>query len=512
MFLEFYGLREDPFSTNISRSLYLGVGHRKALASLYYGIEYGGRIPLLLAERGFGKTVLLRHLKERAQPYDRAVLLSSTGVEESEFLKSLLSDLKLNGIDHVLGLYKKNVDLFKMSQRETEQRLILLVDDAEKLEDAALESIRLLGKLEAFESGQLRIILAGRIEPLQKIMHPNPVDTFQQIRIAPLSPAETLEYISHRVRMAGGDQSSIFTPAACILIGKRSEGIPLNINDICWKALVTGAKRQLKQIDVKQIDQSIVDGENADHQIDIGIRRAEPSSLSRIPLGARLLIALSLAVVVSGFWYTHKMGTLWSLRMSVNQIPPLPNSFSSESAEIATLGLSRNNSPMVEGSTRTESSEIVTTHELKGSSTASSITTDRPITINPVAGQTPRRFASQDPRSVLTVSTANAAPAADMPFRGIDERTQSPSVLQDNPAREHSKSSASPSNALTVGEAHRISVQTDIGDDYMRLGQYDKAIDFYEDALAQMPRSEELRRRIERARRAKATEEQILLR
>ena len=512
MFLEFYGLREDPFSTCISRSLYLGVGHRKALASLYYEIEYGRGIPLLLADSGFGKTVLLQHLKERVQTYARAMLLSSTDFEKPELLKSLSSDLQLNGTNPVLGLYTKNADVFRMSQRETERRLILLVDEAEKLEDEALESIRLLAKLEAFKNGQLRIILAGRIELLQKLIHSDSVDAFQQILIDPLSPAETSEYISHRLRMAGGGRGSIFTTDACFLIGKRSEGIPRSINEISLKALVEGAKRHLKQIDVKQIDESIVDSESADHQIDIAMRRGEPSSSSRISLGIRLLIFLSLAVVVSGFWYKHKLGALKSLRISVNQISPLDNSSSSEGAQIAPLGPPWNNSLKVEGSTRTQSSKTIALRELKSSSTASSVTYDRAPGITPMADQIPRLFASKDLKSGIAATTAIAAPAAATPFRGTAERGLPPSVLQNNSAPQLSGSSVSPSDALKGFGAHRIRVQTDVGDDYMRLGQYDKAIDFYEDALAQMPRSVELQRRIERARRAKATEAQILLR
>ena len=40
MFLEFYGLREQPFGvTPDPRFLYLSPAHREALACLYYGVE-----------------------------------------------------------------------------------------------------------------------------------------------------------------------------------------------------------------------------------------------------------------------------------------------------------------------------------------------------------------------------------------------------------------------------------------------------------------------------------------
>jgi Tfp pilus assembly protein PilF len=61
-----------------------------------------------------------------------------------------------------------------------------------------------------------------------------------------------------------------------------------------------------------------------------------------------------------------------------------------------------------------------------------------------------------------------------------------------------------------AADARRSRIRTDAGDDYMRRGEYARAITNYEAALAFSPGNEQLQRRIERARRAKATEAQIL--
>ena len=60
MFLEFYGLREQPFGvTPDPRFLYLSPAHREALASVYYGIVSGRGLLALIAKPGMGKTTLL---------------------------------------------------------------------------------------------------------------------------------------------------------------------------------------------------------------------------------------------------------------------------------------------------------------------------------------------------------------------------------------------------------------------------------------------------------------------
>src|ERR1700732_3090563 len=78
MFVEYYGLSEDPFSgTRMPRYPYLGAGYREALAALHYGLERHLGFQLLIGERGTGKTTLLRQLQSRVQGEARTVFLSA---------------------------------------------------------------------------------------------------------------------------------------------------------------------------------------------------------------------------------------------------------------------------------------------------------------------------------------------------------------------------------------------------------------------------------------------------
>ena len=68
MYLEYYGLREPPFSiTPDPRYVFLSERHRDALAHLLYGIGKGGSggFVQLTGEVGTGKTTLLRTLLRR---------------------------------------------------------------------------------------------------------------------------------------------------------------------------------------------------------------------------------------------------------------------------------------------------------------------------------------------------------------------------------------------------------------------------------------------------------------
>src|SRR5262249_41921301 len=58
--------------------------------------------------------------------------------------------------------------------------------------------------------------------------------------LAALSANETVEYITERLRVAGGDIRTVFSPEAIVAIYACSGGIPRTISVVCDNALVSG--------------------------------------------------------------------------------------------------------------------------------------------------------------------------------------------------------------------------------------------------------------------------------
>src|SRR5581483_2447606 len=80
MYLEFYGLKEPPFSiTPDPRYVFLSERHRDALAHLLYGIGKGGSggFVQLTGEVGTGKTTLCRLLLAAAGEHPRSARAQS---------------------------------------------------------------------------------------------------------------------------------------------------------------------------------------------------------------------------------------------------------------------------------------------------------------------------------------------------------------------------------------------------------------------------------------------------
>ena len=94
MFLDFYGLREQPFGvTPDPNYLYLSRTHGEALGALLEGVKADRGFMALIAEPGMGKTTILYRLLEELRDSARTVFLFQTQCDSREFFRYILSEL-----------------------------------------------------------------------------------------------------------------------------------------------------------------------------------------------------------------------------------------------------------------------------------------------------------------------------------------------------------------------------------------------------------------------------------
>ena len=94
MFLDFFGLREQPFGvTPDPNYLYLSRTHGEALGALLDGIKADRGFMALIAEPGMGKTTILYRLLEELRDSARTVFLFQTQCDSREFFRYILSEL-----------------------------------------------------------------------------------------------------------------------------------------------------------------------------------------------------------------------------------------------------------------------------------------------------------------------------------------------------------------------------------------------------------------------------------
>jgi len=264
MYLEFYGLKEPPFSiTPNPRYVFLSERHRDALAHLLYGIGKGGSggFVQLTGEVGTGKTTLCRLLMEQLPENTRVALVLNPKLSPVELLETICEELKLD-IAGKKGSLKALVDtlnIYLLDAYAQGLRVVLIVDEAQELSVEALEQVRLLTNLETPTQKLLQIILLGQPELRDKLHQPELRQLAQRItaryHLMPLDRAESEAYVRHRLAVAGTARSP-FSRLGLRALYRRSGGVPRVINVIADRALMAGFAREQDSLGERLVDRA----------------------------------------------------------------------------------------------------------------------------------------------------------------------------------------------------------------------------------------------------------------
>ena len=276
--LEFYGLQQQPFDVTPDPAyLYFSPSHRDALTSLTQGIEHFRGFMMLVAEPGMGKTTVLNKLMEELSDSARVVFLFQTQCSSRELLCYILNELEVDhtGMDAVAMHRALNQALLEEMLRG--RRFVLIVDEAQNLQEPVLETIRLLSDFETTHSKLIQIVLAGQPQIAQTLMNPSLVQLRQRIAVLAnlrsLTPDETAAYIEHRLRAAGWCDKIIFSSDALDQIAESSAGVPRRINNLCFNALLEGFHRGLRCVDADLVNEVV-----GRLNVETLVRRLEPDA------------------------------------------------------------------------------------------------------------------------------------------------------------------------------------------------------------------------------------------
>ena len=249
-----FGLRENPFGvTPDPRFLFHSETHREALASLINGIDCGFGFQVLVAQPGMGKTTLLFNFLERFRATASTAFLFQPQLEPHELLQSLLFELGAGSEDTSVRKLSEQINQLLGRAAAEGKRVIVVVDEAQNLDFAMLETLRQLSNFETTRIKLMQIILAGQPQ-LVKILAASEQEQLRQRissigRLSPLRFNETQAYINHRLRTAGYMGPELFTMGAVRNIWENAKGVPRNINTLCFNAMLLGFAGSKKSID-----------------------------------------------------------------------------------------------------------------------------------------------------------------------------------------------------------------------------------------------------------------------
>lgn len=262
MYLTFYGLTEKPFNaTPDPKFLYMSPGHREALAQLLYGTQERKGFIVLTGRVGTGKTTLLHALCHRLNGQSAIAFVVNSSLAFDELLEYVLEDLGVakRGESRAQRLIALNN--FLIERERAGQNTVLIIDEAQNLDAATLEQIRLLSNFETPTSKLLQILLVGQPELKARLNLPELRQLKQRVglrcQIPPLTLEETRAYIRTRLRIAGARDLGLFADSAVDRISAYSGGIPRLINTVCDHCLLYGYADQKRRIDRTIVNQAI---------------------------------------------------------------------------------------------------------------------------------------------------------------------------------------------------------------------------------------------------------------
>ncbi len=241
------GLDKEPFSTSPDPEFfYESKEHRAALLRLLIEIRLRRGLSLILGDVGTGKTTLSRKLFQMLREREDIVfhmVLDPTYDTEELFLDSLIRTfgIELNIASPSILDYKEAIKKYLFEKGVEENKtVVLVIDEAQKLNVLSLEVLRVLLNYETNEYKLLQLVLLAQLEILPRIKEMrNFVDRISlKYVLNPLDEEETREMIRFRLKKAGYlSKLDLFTQEAIKEIYHYTKGYPRRITMICHEAL-----------------------------------------------------------------------------------------------------------------------------------------------------------------------------------------------------------------------------------------------------------------------------------
>lgn len=309
MYENFFHFKEKPFSlTPDPRFMFLSKQHQGALDHMLYGINQREGFMVIVGDVGTGKTTLCRCLLDRLPENIQVALILNPMLSDMDLLRTCVHDLGVRPAkayqgDAVLAgasdpgpeeeapaedtqeppdaewvnrASKKELidalNAFLLAQHESGGSTVLIIDEAQNLSLDVMEQLRILSNLETEKEKLLQIIFVGQLELNEKLKLPALKQLNQRIsiryEITPLHKEETVQYISHRILVAGAGSRVSFTRSALNEIYSYSRGYPRLTNLVCDRSLLGGYNAQVDTIErthVRQAIKSLLGEEDKDY-------------------------------------------------------------------------------------------------------------------------------------------------------------------------------------------------------------------------------------------------------
>ncbi len=258
MYLKHFGLTTKPFLVTPETEAFFKGGSRKnLLESIEYVLANEEGIIKVTGEVGSGKTTVCRYLLKSLGNRFKPLYIADPTLTREQMLFAVADGLGVefsrnNPEAMVVALQKRLAKYY-----EDGRKIVLMVDEAHAMPEETLDQIRLLSQIEAGGNRIMQVILLGPQEldhnlalPELRAVRDRIVHAF---RIKRLTLGDISDYLAFKLKAAGYDGPTVFTPNAVRLIARLSNGLPRRINVVADKALLSCSLEQRFEVRSRDI-------------------------------------------------------------------------------------------------------------------------------------------------------------------------------------------------------------------------------------------------------------------
>ena len=252
-----FGLTRRPFRpTPDTGAYYPSPTHEAAIAALRESYAAHDGLALLDGEPGTGKTlVALRFLESLDGSVTRVLLPAPRFTRPADLFQAILFDL---GVEYH-GLAEQELRLTVtgrlLATLAEGGPTVAVIDEAQHLTADVLEELRLLGNLETRASKAVFVLLVALPALRERLRQPDAAVVAQRLavraRLDPLDVTESMNYLRHRLQVAGTGAESALTDEALSVLAAHGKGLPRLLNRAADLAMTLAVEAEAEGVDAE---------------------------------------------------------------------------------------------------------------------------------------------------------------------------------------------------------------------------------------------------------------------
>ena len=259
-YLEHFTLKTAPFSKDIEDvDLWLPSSKAAIVDELIESLEERSSV-LLVGDPGTGKTCVLRALRHRLPKEGfRLTYCHNATLGRRDFYRQLCLAIGLSPSATAAAIFFAVGKHIEELGRDRVHPVFLL-DEAHLLHQDTLDHLHILLNYEWDRRPLLSLVLVGLPEMESRIdrrrnrsLHSR---LARRLRIGPLLPDDTAEYIGHRLRLAGSTKE-LFTTDAITIIHEATGGAMRDVDRIATSAMRAAARKKKKLVERDVVAQAV---------------------------------------------------------------------------------------------------------------------------------------------------------------------------------------------------------------------------------------------------------------